>query len=211
MDIVGISESLPFESPFRLALLAIFLPTAIIGLYRRLQAASSEERVSHKEEGYALAVLLRLAGLTLWLSAMAYLVYPPLIQLASISLPAWLRWTGGIFGAFAVILAYWTLASLGKNLTDTVYVRNAATLVTHGPYRWVRHPFYVTASLLILSVTLLTANWLIGLTGLLVITLLVVRTPKEEQMLIQRFGQQYRDYMTKTGRFFPRLPSRISS
>ena len=100
---------------------------------------------------------------------------------------------------------YWTLSSLGKNLTDTVVTRKEATLVTVGPYRWVRHPFYVTAALLMFSVTILTANWLIGLTSVIVLVLLAVRTPKEEAMLIERFGDQYRDYMTKTGRFIPRL------
>ena len=110
-----------------------------------------------------------------------------------------------VVGGLAIVLAYWTLTSLGKNLTDTVYVRKAATLVTHGPYRWVRHPFYITVGLLILSVTLLTANWLIGSCGLVVMTMLVVRTSKEEQMLISRFGNDYRDYMARTGRFFPRI------
>jgi protein-S-isoprenylcysteine O-methyltransferase Ste14 len=100
---------------------------------------------------------------------------------------------------------YWTLSNLGKNLTDTVVTRAEATLVTDGPYRWVRHPFYVTAALLMASVTLLTANWLIGLSSIVVLALLAIRTPKEEQMLIERFGQQYRDYMAKTGRFIPRI------
>ncbi len=103
---------------------------------------------------------------------------------------------------------YWTLSSLGKNLTDTVVTRANAVLVTHGPYRWVRHPFYVTAALLMASVTLLTANWLIGLTSLVVLALLAIRTPKEEAMLIQRFGQQYREYMERTGRFIPRVARR---
>jgi protein-S-isoprenylcysteine O-methyltransferase Ste14 len=100
---------------------------------------------------------------------------------------------------------YWTLSSLGKNLTDTVVTRAEATLVTHGPYRWVRHPFYSTAALLMASVTVMTANRLVGLNSLVVLALLAVRTPKEEQMLIERFGQRYRDYMAKTGRFVPRM------
>jgi protein-S-isoprenylcysteine O-methyltransferase Ste14 len=75
------------------------------------------------------------------------------------------------------------------------------------PYRWVRHPFYVTAALLMGSVTLITANWLIGVNSVLVLILLAVRTPKEEQMLIERFGDEYRGYMVRTGRFFPRFPS----
>jgi protein-S-isoprenylcysteine O-methyltransferase Ste14 len=43
----------------------------------------------------------------------------------------------------------------------------------------------------------LTANWLIGLTSLIVLVLLAVRTPKEEAMLIERFGDQYRDYTSR--------------
>ena len=100
---------------------------------------------------------------------------------------------------------YWTLSSLGKNLTDTVVTRTEATLVKHGPYRWVRHPFYVTTALLMASVTVLAANWLIGAGSVLVLGFLAIRTPKEERMLIDKFGQQYRDYMAKTGRFVPRF------
>lgn len=55
------------------------------------------------------------------------------------------------------------------------------------------------------SVTMLTANWLIGVSSMAVLALLAIRTPKEEQMLIDRFGQQYRDYMATTGRFLPRI------
>lgn len=55
------------------------------------------------------------------------------------------------------------------------------------------------------SVTILAANWLIGLGSLLVLTLLAIRTPKEEQMLIERFGDDYRRYIETTGKFVPRL------
>ena len=103
---------------------------------------------------------------------------------------------------------YWTLSSLGKNLTDTVVIRANATLVTDGPYRWVRHPFYVTTALVMVSVTLLTANWLIGLGCLVVLSMLAIRTPKEEQALLKRFGQSYLDYMDRTGRFIPRIPKK---
>jgi protein-S-isoprenylcysteine O-methyltransferase Ste14 len=86
-----------------------------------------------------------------------------------------------------------------------VVTRKDAVLVTHGPYRWVRHPFYDCAALLMASVTMLAANWLIGIGSLLVLTLLAIRTPKEEQMLIQRFGDDYRRYIETTGKFIPRF------
>lgn len=193
------------EIPFRIALVVVIVLTMSVTVYHRLQAASSGEKISHKDEGYLFAVVLRLAGLGLWISTFAYLLSPASVEWAAMPLPFWLRWFSVVTGALCSLLMYWTLSSLGMNLTDTVVTRAQATLVTHGPYRWVRHPFYVTAALLMISVTLLTANWLIGLSSLLVLSLLAIRTPKEEQMLIARFGDEYRSYMASTGRFCPRL------
>jgi protein-S-isoprenylcysteine O-methyltransferase Ste14 len=198
-------DQMPNETPFRVSLLVVVILASSVGIYYRLLAASSGEKISHKEEGYAFATVLRLAGVCLWISAFGYLVFPASFQWASLPLPVWLRWLGVAAGLFCTLLFYWTLSSLGKNLTDTVVIRAAATLVTHGPYRWVRHPFYVTTALLMAAVTLLTANGFIGVCSVLVLSLLAMRTPKEEQMLIERFGDEYRSYMKKTGRFIPRI------
>jgi protein-S-isoprenylcysteine O-methyltransferase Ste14 len=196
---------MPNENPFRIALVVVIVLTMVVTVYHRLQAAKSGEKISHKDEGYLFATVLRLAGLVLWISTFGYLIFPAYFQWASMPLPVWLRWFGVVTGALCSLLMYWTLSSLGKNLTDTVVTRSEATLVTNGPYRWVRHPFYVTAALLMASVTLLTANWFIGISSVAVLALLIIRTPKEEQMLIERFGQSYRDYIATTGRFIPRI------
>lgn len=196
---------MPSETPFRIALVLVIVLTMAVTLYHRLEAAQSGETISWKDEGYLFAISLRLAGLCLWIVTFGYILVPANFRWASFPLPEWIRWVGVFAGSLCSLLMSWTLSSLGKNLTDTVVTRKDATLVTHGPYRWVRHPFYVTAALLMASVTVLTANWLIGLSSLIVLVLLAVRTPKEEAMLIERFGDQYRDYMAKTGRFAPRL------
>jgi protein-S-isoprenylcysteine O-methyltransferase Ste14 len=78
-------------------------------------------------------------------------------------------------------------------------------LVLTGPYRWVRHPFYVAFALAALANSLVTANWFIFGTGVVVLALLVLRTNKEEEKLIERFGDDYRRYMATTGRFWPRF------
>lgn len=198
---------MPPETPFRIAVVAVMVLTSTITLYHRLQAASSGEQISRKDEGFLFAIVLRLSGLCLIVATIAYVAFPSFVQWASFPLPLWFRWLGIVTGILCSALMYWTLNSLGRNLTDTVVTRAEATLITDGPYRWVRHPFYVTAALLMASVTVLAANWLIGASSVLVMGLLAVRTPKEEQMLIERFGQQYRDYMAKTRRFFPRISS----
>jgi protein-S-isoprenylcysteine O-methyltransferase Ste14 len=196
------------ETPFRVALLVLFVAAILIVGYHRLQAARSGERITRRDEGLLLAVALRLAGLCLWMAAVGYLLSPSAVAWAQWPMADWLRWMGAASGGLFVVLIYWTLNSLGRNLTDTVMTRADATLVTTGPYRFVRHPFYVGVALLIASATLLTANALIGASGLAVMILLVVRTPREEQKLVERFGEPYRAYMAATGRFWPRWPTR---
>ncbi len=196
------------EIAFRAALCILLVLIIVIGVPHRLNAASSGERISHRQEGYVFAATLRISGLLLWMSTLAYLLFPSTVAWASIPLPLALRWCGAIVGAACTAFLYWTLSTLGKNLTDTAVTRRDAVLVTQGPYGWVRHPFYVCAALLMVATTTLTANGLIGISSVLVLTLLALRTPKEEQMLIRRFGEGYRNYMKTTGKFFTRLGGR---
>jgi protein-S-isoprenylcysteine O-methyltransferase Ste14 len=115
------------------------------------------------------------------------------------------RWTGlGVLG-LAGILLVWTFHNLGKNLTDTVVTRREHSLVTTGPYRWVRHPFYLANALGMLGASLATANWFFVAVGACGLILLFFRTRIEEKNLVARFGDEYRNYMRRVGRFLPRL------
>ena len=124
---------------------------------------------------------------------------------SSVHLPEWSRWAGVGLGVVAGVLLLWTLQSLGKNLTDTVVTRRDHTLVTSGPYRWVRHPFYDAAALCTVANSLVAANWFVLLTGGLAVALLMARTRTEEEKLLARFGESYRIYTERTGRFLPRI------
>jgi protein-S-isoprenylcysteine O-methyltransferase Ste14 len=133
------------------------------------------------------------------------MINPAWMAWSALPLPAWLRWVGAGLVAAAIPLEYWMFSSLGKNVTDTVATRQEHTLVTHGPYRWIRHPLYTFGFLAFAGFTLLLANWFTGLAGLIAISVLAIRTPIEEAKLIERFGDEYREYMQRTGRFLPRL------
>jgi protein-S-isoprenylcysteine O-methyltransferase Ste14 len=193
------------ETPFRLAFLAVMLSAACTAARFRIRAHRAGGSVSRRGEGWFMLLTLRPLALVLWVAALVYLIRPDAIAWARLPLPAAWRWLGFALAMSAAPMIYWTFSHLGHNLTDTVAVRSAATLVTSGPYRLVRHPFYVSCSLIFAGVFLLTANWLIGLTGLLILTLLAVRTRREETELIARFGDAYRRYMATTGRFVPRF------
>ena len=193
------------ENTFRWVLLAGLLVVLPVGLYHRIRSLSARERLDRMEEGLFILITLRLAGLGTLVGIVAYLVNPQGMAWASVVLPEWLRWTGAGLLALCAVLLTWTLHSLGKNLTDTVVTRKAHTLVKTGPYRWVRHPFYVSAVLLAGSCALLAANWFIFGCGLTVFTMMSLRTRIEERKLVERFGDEYRRYVERTGAFFPRL------
>jgi protein-S-isoprenylcysteine O-methyltransferase Ste14 len=191
------------DQTFRTVLLIGFLVVLPIAFYYRLKSQATGEKLDRWQEGLFMLATLRPAGLVFWLGVIAYMVNPSRMAWSSVPLPAWLRWTGVGMFALAGGLLFWTFRSLGSNLTDTVVTRREHTLVTHGPYRWVRHPFYDCAALLIVAISLVVSNWFLLLTGGLVVVLLVVRTRTEEERLLARFGDAYRRYRARTGRFLP--------
>jgi hypothetical protein len=81
---------MPNESPFRNASVVVILLTMAVTVYHRFQAAKSGEKISHKDEGYRFATVLRLAGLVLWISTFGYLIVPAYFQWAAMPLPTWL-------------------------------------------------------------------------------------------------------------------------
>ena len=192
------------DQTLRSALLAGILIVLPIAMYFRLRSQATREPLDRRQEGFFILATLRPAGLALAVGIVSYLVKPPSMAWSAVPLPMWLRWGGvGLVWLTAALLA-WTMGSLGKNLTDTVVTRRVHTLVTHGPYRWVRHPFYDCVLLLALGFSLAAANWFLLTSGAILFTLMIVRTRTEEEKLVARFGDSYRTYMAETGRFLPR-------
>jgi protein-S-isoprenylcysteine O-methyltransferase Ste14 len=137
---------------------------------------------------------------------LAYGINPHLMDWSALPLPFWLRWSGFFIGLTALIILFWVIRSLGHNFSTSLTIQKDQTLITQGPYQWVRHPMYTSFILLWIGFFFISTNWFIGLTGIVGFVLtIVVRTPKEEQMMIERFGEEYLAYMRRTGRYLPRL------
>lgn len=193
------------DQTFRICLTIGFLFVLPVGVYHRLKSQATGEKLDRRQEGLFILLTLRPVAGAGMLGLIAYLVDPPWMAWSSVSLPAWLRWTGIGVGVIGGGLLIWTFRSLGTNLTDTVVTRREHTLVTSGPYRWVRHPFYDSVALLLLGNALAAANWFLLFSGGLLVVLLIVRTKTEEANLLARFGDSYRAYVKRTGRFLPRI------
>src|SRR5262245_29417333 len=193
------------EQTLRLAMAVSALIVIPIAISYRFRSRVKGERLDRRQEGWFILATLRPIGLAGMLGVIVYLINPAWMAWSSMPLPVWLRWFGAGLGAIGGILVILSIHSLGKNLTDTVVTRKAHTLVTAVPYRWIRHPFYVSVALSVIGGGLVAANWFILVTGGLAFCLLVLRTSIEERNLLSRFGDEYRAYMNRTGRFLPRI------
>jgi protein-S-isoprenylcysteine O-methyltransferase Ste14 len=194
------------ESVFRSITVALLVTaTAISGYHRHRAEKVGEEEISLQGEGLPTAVALRSSGLALMLSVLAYLVNPSWMRWSSLDLPRWLRWSGAGLGAVSLAVAMWIFRTIGKNITSTVQTREQHELITGGPYRWVRHPLYTVGTSFFVSLSLLAANWFMGLASLSVLVMLLIRLPKEEEKLIEHFGDEYRAYIERTGRLLPHI------
>jgi len=133
-----------------------------------------------------------------------YAINPAWMKALLLPFPVWLRWVGFVLGLFSLGFWIWTQVALGKEWSPQLQLRQEHQLVTTGPYARIRHPLYTAMIGYGTSLALVTANWVfVFLAGLMIVGL-IARTPKEEQMMIKEFGEEYKTYMQKTGRFFPR-------
>jgi protein-S-isoprenylcysteine O-methyltransferase Ste14 len=106
-----------------------------------------------------------------------------------------------------VVLSGWSAQVLGQFMMSDIQVLQKHELVTKGPYSRIRHPAYTGAILMALASTLLYLNAIMFIAFLAIFAIAHKRAVLEEELLASEdgFGQDYRDYMKKTGRFLPRL------
>ena len=194
------------ENIFRiLAAIILFTGIGISSYFRRKADRESGESISRKVDGTPMMTVIRIGGLILWLTPLVYLINPAWMAWSKIGLPEWVRWLGLGLGILCVFGIYWLFSSIGTGITPTSATRKEHELVTSGPYRWVRHPLYTVGSSMFVAFGMMADNWFIALLGILAFIGMAIRTPKEEANLIEKFGDEYREYMKRTGRFFPKL------
>jgi protein-S-isoprenylcysteine O-methyltransferase Ste14 len=132
--------------------------------------------------------------------------FSSVLDFAHVGLPAPARWTGAVLAVASLALFVACHRALGRNFSGVVQLATGHVLVTHGPYRYIRHPMYASVFGTAIAFALLTANGVIALTGLgSVVFMYVARVADEERMMLQAFGDSYEEYRRRTGRLLPKL------
>lgn len=155
-------------------------------------------------EGWAVTILRAIRAVFLSSSLVLYAVNPAWLSLLDVSLSAWMRWTGVVLGMVSLGLYAWSRMMLGSEWSSCLRMQQAHQLVTSGPYARIRHPIYLAMLTFMTSITLIAANGLFIALLLFSIVDLALRIPKEERMMIEVLGDEYRDYMGRTGRLLPK-------
>jgi protein-S-isoprenylcysteine O-methyltransferase Ste14 len=194
------------QTTFRIVFAALFLLLfGVVATYRR--KAQAGRRIDYAKEGFAMLIVLRLGGLFLWGSCFVYIIRPQLLDWSFFMAPSWLRWMGATVVLVIIPFVVSAQRALGRNVSPTVITHEDHELVTNGPYRWIRNPLYTAGGLLFAGLGLVAASWIFIAGAAALLPFVWLRLPKEEAELEDRFGQEYRDYVSRTGRFLPRWSS----
>lgn len=181
--------------------LALILATLLLQAIAIAGAATTQfksegasEKLGMALNGLFVGLLPILCSVTTWLD---FADYPS---------PRFSVLTGLVLGGVGLLVFWQAHRDLGRYFSKFVELKEDHKLVTTGIYRLVRHPLYTSLFLMALGQALLISNWLVGPAALVsFLWIYLFRIPEEEAVLETKFGQDYRDYIGRTGRLLPRL------
>ncbi|HEY6392345.1 MAG TPA: protein-S-isoprenylcysteine O-methyltransferase [Bryobacteraceae bacterium] len=164
---------------------------------------SKETKIAESRKGALEKTLLVLMAITGFILPLMFML-SPLLAFADYPLGLLPFWSGVACLVISLWLFYRAHADLGTNWSSSLELRENHRLVTAGIYKSIRHPMYTAIFLYLLAQALLLANWVAGAGCLVVFTLMfVLRLRTEERMMLEKFGQQYEDYVVRTKRLIP--------
>jgi len=163
-----------------------------------------DKKAIFREEGIWVGLLASLWGVAILLPLLY--IFTRWFGFADFDLPRWCSWVGVVTFTFALWLLWRSHADLGRHWRVTTEITEGHKLVTTGVFKHIRHPMYSAHFLWGIAQALLIHNWIAGLASLIVmLPMYLLRVRREEQMMLEQFGEEYRLYMKRTGRIIPRL------
>jgi protein-S-isoprenylcysteine O-methyltransferase Ste14 len=206
-----IGEAMIPEIVYRLIMVGAFVAMIGIRIYFQSQVLHEEREIKIQENKLSLAAG-SIAALTALIFGAEYIFFPGVFSFTYlVKYPEWLRWFGVFLLAAGIILLGSAHSHLGKSFFSLVVSKEEHQLVTTGPYRWIRHPIYSAYLINYLAGGLVASNLVLTFVPVIFFGLMIInRIPREEAVMREEFGQEYRDLEVRTGRMLPRLGSERS-
>jgi protein-S-isoprenylcysteine O-methyltransferase Ste14 len=169
------------------------------GLNSLFENDNSAKQKEQKSNSTSIIIILCVLALFVFYAAL-----PENRNILIVPFPDWLHWLGMALGIISLAQQIWTHVTLQKNWSAAKKSGKNNVVITRGPYFWIRHPLYMALMLLLIGLSLVSGFSLFLLLASLSIPFFNNAARKEEAIMVQQFGDEYRDYMKCTGRFFPR-------
>ena len=185
---------------FFFACLVIYIAIRHVYIGRAKTVKTSVARIDATEK-----ILLGLMVPAVIVFPVLYL-FTPTLSFADYQLHTVVRWTGAGILIASLCLFWRSHVDLANNWSPSLEIRENHGLVATGVYRTVRHPMYASIWLWALAQGMMLQNWLAGWFMLPAFAAMYfIRIPREEQMMLEKFGNEYLEYSNRTGRLIPRL------
>jgi protein-S-isoprenylcysteine O-methyltransferase Ste14 len=110
---------------------------------------------------------------------------------------------GAIMFIIGLIISISAQVTINTNYSWTLEIREGHTLVENGLYKYVRHPIYLGTFIRVIAIPIYMSSFYGFLLGLLSIPLFAYRISLEERMLVEEFGEEYKQYQKHTWKLFP--------
>ncbi len=183
---------------------AIFIAGMIMQIIIRYPYRNSMKRKQTDPQEQILLLLITIGGLILPL----IYIFTDWLAFADYPSSLWLIGIGTVVLAIGLWLFWRAHKDLGQNWSSTLEIHDTHTLITQGIYQRVRHPMYAAGWVMMIAQAFLLSNWIAGFGGVVTFGIMYfMRVSKEEQMMLQQFGDQYQQYMARTGRIIPKRAS----
>jgi len=158
-----------------------------------------------REKGKSSDVAILVAGGIIWFSAFAVSVLDFIIVQGMIYRFDLVSLTGLILGLVGFAIRTQARRTLGKCWSPVVKTLPEHKLITYGIYKHVRHPGYLGEILAYFLVPVFFHSLYGFLITIFLIPLILYRIRIEEHILIEKFGEEYRDYMQKSRKLIPHV------
>jgi protein-S-isoprenylcysteine O-methyltransferase Ste14 len=150
------------------------------------------------------AIVMLALVLGIWVLPFTY-AFTDWLRPFDYSCPGWTVWVAGAAFGVGLVIRWFAQRALGRQWSPTLDMAQGHVLVTDGIYGRIRHPLYASLVLWAAAQPFLLQNVIAGWGGAVAALLIwFVRVPREEVMMVGTFGEEYRQYMARTGRLVPR-------
>jgi protein-S-isoprenylcysteine O-methyltransferase Ste14 len=201
------NEELSFRIVFWISLFLIIMFNRIIPALRAKKSGVKilPDNMAKKNEGKITFYTRIVAGVIFMAFLVLYSIYPSFMSVLHLNFPISLRWSGTAPAFIGIGLWIYAQSTLGNYWSPQLQIQKEHKIITIGLYKLIRHPIYAAMFIWVVGLALFTANIIFVFLAIFTIIWLILRVPKEEKMMVEQFGDEYVQYIKKTGKFFPKF------